>query len=71
MQNDCIPFMQRRPSVFDLGPTLLNVIQMFYIHWEVPWIMNIYAKSTKIQSGHQKINKLVSTKQSVRADFLY
>ena len=26
-------FIQRRPNVFDVGPTLYKVIQMFCAHW--------------------------------------
>ena len=29
----CITFIQRRPSVFDVSPTLYKVIQMFCVHW--------------------------------------
>ena len=32
-QHICIPFIQRRPNVFDVGPTLHEVIQMFCVHW--------------------------------------
>ena len=32
-QNICITFIQRRPNVFDVGPTLYKVIQMFCVHW--------------------------------------
>ena len=33
--------------------------------------MNRYAESTKIQSGHEKLNKPVSTSQSACVDLLY
>ena len=29
----CITFIQRRPNVFDVGPILYKVIQMFCVHW--------------------------------------
>ena len=32
-QNICITFIQRRPNVFDVGPTLYKVIQMFSADW--------------------------------------
>ena len=32
-QHICITFIQRRPNVFDVGPTLYEVIQMFCVHW--------------------------------------
>ena len=32
-QNIFITFIQRRPNVFDVGPTLYKVIQMFCVHW--------------------------------------
>ena len=31
-QNICITFIQRRPNVFDAGPTLYKVIQMCCVH---------------------------------------
>ena len=34
-QNICITFIKRRPNVFDVGPTLSNVIQMFCVYWSV------------------------------------
>ena len=33
-QNICIQFVQRRSNVFDVGPTLYNVIQMFCVYWD-------------------------------------
>ena len=35
-QNICITFVQRRPNVFDVGPTLykINVKQMFCVYWD-------------------------------------
>ena len=35
-QNICITFIQRRPNVFAVGPTLYKVIQMFCVHWDEP-----------------------------------
>ena len=32
-QNICIKFIQRRPNVFDVGPTLHKVIHMFCVYW--------------------------------------
>ena len=32
-QDICITFIQRRPNVFDVGPTLHEVIQMFCVYW--------------------------------------
>ena len=32
-QNICITFIQRRPNVYDVGPTLYKVIQMLCVHW--------------------------------------
>ena len=32
-QNICIAFIQRRPNVFDVGPTLYKLIQMCCVHW--------------------------------------
>ena len=32
-QHICITFIQRRPSVFDVGPTLYKLIQMFCVYW--------------------------------------
>ena len=32
-QDICITFIQRRPNVFDVGPTLHKVIQMFCVYW--------------------------------------
>ena len=32
-QDICITFIQRRPNVCDVGPTLHKVIQMFCIYW--------------------------------------
>ena len=32
-QNICITFIQRRPNVFDVGPTLHKVVQMFSVYW--------------------------------------
>ena len=29
-------FIQRRPNVLDVGPTLFKVIQMFCVHWDEP-----------------------------------
>ena len=34
-QDICITFRQRRPNVFDVGPTLHKVIQMFCVCWDV------------------------------------
>ena len=34
-QDICITFIQRRANVFDVGPTLHKVIQMFYVYWDV------------------------------------
>ena len=34
-QDICITFIQRRPNVFDVGPILHKVIQMFYVYWDV------------------------------------
>ena len=31
-QGICITFIQRRPKVFDVGPTLHKVIQMFCVY---------------------------------------
>ena len=31
-QDICITFIQRRPNVFDVGPTLHKVIQMFCVY---------------------------------------
>ena len=31
-QDICITFIQRRPNVFDVGPTLHEVIQMFCVY---------------------------------------
>ena len=35
-QNICITFIQRRPSVFDVGPALYKIIQMFCVYWGRP-----------------------------------
>ena len=32
-QDICITFIQRRPNVFDVGPALHEVIQMFCVYW--------------------------------------
>ena len=32
-QDICITFIQRRPNVFDVDPTLHKVIQMFCVYW--------------------------------------
>ena len=32
-QDICMSFMQCRPNVFDVGPTLHKVIQMFCVYW--------------------------------------
>ena len=32
-QDICITFIQRRPNIFDFGPTLHKVIQMFCVYW--------------------------------------
>ena len=32
-QDICMTFMQCRPNVFDVGPTLHKVIQMFCVYW--------------------------------------
>ena len=32
-QDICITFIKRRPNVFDVGPTLHKVIQMFCVYW--------------------------------------
>ena len=32
-QDICMTFMQCRPNVFDVGPTLHKVIQMFGVYW--------------------------------------
>ena len=32
-QDICITFIQRRPKVFDVGPTLQEVTQMFCVYW--------------------------------------
>ena len=32
-QDICITFIQRQPNVFDVGPTLHKVIQMFCVYW--------------------------------------
>ena len=32
-QDICITFIQRRPNVFNVGPTLHKVIQMFCAYW--------------------------------------
>ena len=34
-QDICITFIQLRPNVFDAGPTLHKVIQMFCVYWDV------------------------------------
>ena len=31
-QDICMAFIQRRPNVFDAGPTVHKVIQMFCVH---------------------------------------
>ena len=32
-QDICMTFMQRRPNVFDVGPALHKVVQMFCVYW--------------------------------------
>ena len=32
-QDICITFIQRRTNVFDVGPALHEVIQMFCVYW--------------------------------------
>ena len=32
-QNICITFIQRQPNVFDIGPTLYKIIQMYCVYW--------------------------------------
>ena len=33
-QHICMTFIQRRPNVSDVGPTLYEVIQMSCVYWE-------------------------------------
>ena len=41
-QNICITFIQRRPNVFDVGPTLYKTMQMFCVHWVSLFIYQLF-----------------------------
>ena len=52
-QDICIPFIQCRPNVVDVGPTLHIVIQMFCVYWVTiqAWGSSSLQIPAVIQSG--------------------
>ena len=40
-QDICITFIQRRPNVFDVGPTLHKVIHMFCVYWACQYKLEV------------------------------
>ena len=64
-QEICITFIQRRPNVFDVGPTLHNVIQMFCVYWDVN--TNLGSSSFNIPAVIQSVCLQASDQVGARA----
>ena len=64
-QDICITFIQRRPNVFDVGPTLQKVVQMFCVYWDVN--TSLRSSSFNIPSVIQSVCLQASDQVGVRA----
>ena len=63
-QDICMTFMQCRPNVFDVGPTLHKVIQMFCVYWVTiqNWGSSSFQISAVIQSVGLQVGDQVGAK---------
>ena len=64
-QDICITFIQRRPNVFDVGPTLHKVIQMFCVYWACQYKLG--SSSFTIPAVIQSVCLQASDQVGVRA----
>ena len=64
-QDICITFIQRRPNVFDVGPTLHKVIQMFCVYWACQYKLG--SSSFNIPAVRQSVCLHASDHVGVRA----
>ena len=64
-QDICITFIQRRPNVFDVGPTLHKVIQMFCAYWACQYKLG--SSSSNIPAVIQSVCLQASDQVGVRA----
>ena len=64
-QDICITFIQRRPNVFDFGPTLHKVIQMFCVYWACQYKLG--SRSFNIPAVIQSVCLQASDQVGVRA----
>ena len=64
-QDICITFIQRRPNVFDVGPTLHKVIQMFCVYWTCQYKLG--SSSFNIPAVIQSVCLQASDQVGVRA----
>ena len=64
-QDICITFIQRRPNVFDVGPTLHKVIQMFCVYWACQYKLG--SSSFNIPAVIQSVCLQASDQVGVRA----
>ena len=46
-QNICITFIQRRPNVKEVGPTLYKCYTMFSVYWECLFRTKVFRKTRK------------------------
>ena len=60
-----ITFIHRRPNVFDVGPTLHKVIQMFCVYWDVN--INLWSSSFNIPAVIQSVCLQASDQVGARA----
>ena len=65
-QDICITFIQRRPNVFDVGPTLHKVIQMFCVYWACQYKLG--SSSFNIPAVIQSVCLQASDQVGVRAN---
>ena len=63
-QDICITFIQRRPNVFDVGPTLHKVIQLFCVYWTCQYKLG--SSSFNIPAGIQSVCLQASVQVGVR-----
>ena len=63
-QDICMTFMQCRPNVFDVGPTLHKVIQMFCVYWVTiqTWGLSSFQIPAVIQSVCLQVGDQVGAK---------
>ena len=63
-QDICMQFMQCRPNVFDVDPTLHKVIQMFCVYWVTlqTWVSSSFQIHAVIQSVCLQVGDQVGAK---------